>query len=149
VAEGERSKPAPTWLSVLPVVALVVFAALQIALAKTRDLTPWKGGGFGMFSTVDHPGVRYVRVFLENADGSTLFVPPSPHSVQERKRAASYPVESTMRALAESVILRARARGEDVVAARLEYGKRTFDADALTLRPEPIGVYRFGWAERD
>ncbi len=36
----------------LPVV-LIVVALTQISLAHTRDLTPWKGGGFGMFSTVD------------------------------------------------------------------------------------------------
>lgn len=36
----------------LPVV-LIVVALTQITLAHTRDLSPWKGGGFGMFASVD------------------------------------------------------------------------------------------------
>jgi len=36
----------------LPVV-LILVALTQITLAHTRDLTPWKGGGFGMFASVD------------------------------------------------------------------------------------------------
>ncbi len=36
----------------LPVV-LIVVALNQITWAHTRDLTPWKGGGFGMFASVD------------------------------------------------------------------------------------------------
>jgi hypothetical protein len=36
--------------------------------ARFAALTPWKGGGFGMFSTTDAGSTRAVRVFLE-ADG--------------------------------------------------------------------------------
>ena len=36
----------------LPVV-LIVVALNQVVWAHTRDLTPWKGGGFGMFASVD------------------------------------------------------------------------------------------------
>ncbi len=36
----------------MPVV-LVAVALHQVHLAVTRDLTPWKGGGFGMFASVD------------------------------------------------------------------------------------------------
>ncbi len=137
------------WLGVAPVIALIVFALLQITLSFTRDLTPWKGGGFGMFSTVDQPRIRFVRVWIEVRSGESLFVPPSPASRQERLRAASYPVRSTMQALAERVIGRARASGQDVVAARLVYFKREFDAESLALRPLRIDEYRFEWADRD
>jgi hypothetical protein len=36
----------------LPIV-LILVALNQIHWAHTRDLTPWKGGGFGMFASVD------------------------------------------------------------------------------------------------
>ena len=39
---------------------LVAVASTQIALSRTFDLTAWKGGGFGMFSTLDHAGYRVV-----------------------------------------------------------------------------------------
>ena len=39
---------------VVPPVLLLVVAVCQIGLAKAAGLTAWKGGGFGMFSTLDH-----------------------------------------------------------------------------------------------
>jgi hypothetical protein len=42
---------------------LITVASVQIYLAKTHDLTPWKGGGFGMFSTVDDPSARRIRCY--------------------------------------------------------------------------------------
>ena len=43
---------------------LVVVALIEITVAHTTELTPWKGGGFGMFSTVDDPDARWVRCFV-------------------------------------------------------------------------------------
>lgn len=37
---------------IVPVI-LILVAVNQIHWAHTRDLTPWKGGGFGMFASVD------------------------------------------------------------------------------------------------
>lgn len=42
---------------------LIVVACVQIYFAKTHGLTPWKGGGFGMFSTVDDPQARWIRCY--------------------------------------------------------------------------------------
>ena len=44
------------WRSWLPVALLLVVAGVQVALVKTEGLSPWKGGGFGMFSTTDDAG---------------------------------------------------------------------------------------------
>jgi hypothetical protein len=52
----------------LPPVLLVAVAGTQITLSQTRLLVPWKGGGFGMFSSVDREGNRIIRAFLI-ADG--------------------------------------------------------------------------------
>ena len=41
-----------------------------MTLAKTAGLSPWKGGGFGMFSTTDDAGRRYVRVFVTAVERS-------------------------------------------------------------------------------
>lgn len=45
----------------VPVGLLGLVAGAQFFLAQTRDLVPWKGGGFGMFSTVDTLEQRAVR----------------------------------------------------------------------------------------
>lgn len=43
-------------------------ALLQIYNAHYHNLTPWKGGGFGMFSTVDSVSARYVHCYLIDGD---------------------------------------------------------------------------------
>jgi hypothetical protein len=43
---------------------LLAIAGHQIHQARAHNLTPWKGGGFGMFSTVESGGSRIVRTFL-------------------------------------------------------------------------------------
>jgi hypothetical protein len=49
-------------LAFIPVVILLFIGGIQIYLAKTTNLTPWKGGGFGMFSTTDGAANRSLRV---------------------------------------------------------------------------------------
>ncbi|WP_342377170.1 hypothetical protein NVS55_37900 [Myxococcus stipitatus] len=43
---------------------LVLVAAVHLFLVEAKGLSPWKGGGFGMFSTVDSPSARFLRVYL-------------------------------------------------------------------------------------
>ena len=57
-------------------VVLVVIASVQFYLAQTHGLSPWKGGGFGMFSTVDSPGERFLRVYLITDDGEIPVMVP-------------------------------------------------------------------------
>jgi len=47
----------------LPSVLLVVVALHQIFLAETQGLSPWSGGGFGMFSSVDAGSTRHLHAF--------------------------------------------------------------------------------------
>lgn len=75
--------PQPDRLRQLAVPAvLIVVACVQIYFAKTHDLTPWKGGGFGMFSTGDDVQARWIRCYaITNgqetpADSPDQFVRP-------------------------------------------------------------------------
>lgn len=43
---------------------LVLVAVRQIALSQKYSLSPWKGGGFGMFSSLDRAETRLVRCDL-------------------------------------------------------------------------------------
>jgi hypothetical protein len=47
---------------------LVLIACFQIFAAFTNDQSAWKGGGFGMFSTVDSPSARFLKVYLLSGD---------------------------------------------------------------------------------
>ncbi len=53
---------------------LVAIALVQILLAYTRDLPPWKGGGFGMFASIDGLSMREVRCEATTMDGVTIRV---------------------------------------------------------------------------
>ena|SRR5437868_13316676 len=74
-------RPAPKLVArasrILPAGALALFACLQILFAQTRGLTPWKGGGFGMFSTVDSPDARFFRIYLLTPEGKVPITLPS------------------------------------------------------------------------
>ena len=55
-------------LALLGPLLLVMVGVHQLALAAFGELTPWKGGGFGMFATADRPEHRVVRTSLVTAD---------------------------------------------------------------------------------
>ena len=55
-------------LILLTPVLLLVVALTQIVRAYSLDQSPWKGGGFGMFATVDSPGNREIRAYLVSDD---------------------------------------------------------------------------------
>lgn len=53
----------------LPVVILsLLVLGHHFYRVHQHDLSMWKGGGMGMFSTQDAPGTRVVRIRLETAD---------------------------------------------------------------------------------
>jgi hypothetical protein len=69
---------------------LVIVAAAQLYNAHFRNLTPWEGGGFGMFSTVDSMGNRLLRCTLITDRGDfPIEIPPSMHDL--RRQATSIP----------------------------------------------------------
>ncbi|TVR84812.1 MAG: hypothetical protein EA412_00150 [Chitinophagaceae bacterium] len=60
-----KSKPIKEKIYLLiPIVLCMVFAN-QFLLVKTQNLTQWKGGGFGMFSTIDKHSERVIRIYLK------------------------------------------------------------------------------------
>lgn len=48
-------------LALIPIAATLVLGCLQIYLAKTQNLTPWRMGGYGMFSTANDINLRSVQ----------------------------------------------------------------------------------------
>lgn len=68
---------------------LCAVAVMQFVYARFATLSPWKGGGFGMFSTVDSPGARFLRIRLVTDQGEI------PIQVPERWRASEHELRTT------------------------------------------------------
>ena len=108
-----------TWRTALPVGLLLAVAALQLTLARTAGLSPWKGGGFGMFSTTDDAGRRHVRVFVSASERSEeLAIPPSLQDLASR--AAVLPTNAALSRLARGVVARESRYRRPVDTVRIE-----------------------------
>jgi hypothetical protein len=117
------------WRRALPWIAptlLAALASLQIVLAHTADLTPWKGGGYGMFSTYDHSGFRTMRAFALDGDGPRRLSIPA--ALQpDVLRALDLPSSARLERLAGSL-----ARSHTAPRVRVEVWRLEFDG---ALRP--------------
>jgi hypothetical protein len=65
LSSGSREEQLRVLLAVCLVpIILTAVAGYQVYRTRTYATTPWKGGGFGMFSTIDFPPARVHRVYL-------------------------------------------------------------------------------------
>ena len=123
----------PLW-AFLPCAVLVAVAVVQIATALTKDLTPWKGGGFGMFSTADTGMHRQVRAYAVFDDGERLL---SLRGRDLRKRAMlNYPTEERVGAYANWVAVQMERRRPPPRAIRLELWRSAFHPEPPSYRGE-------------
>jgi hypothetical protein len=114
-----------------PAILLIAVAALQIYLAHVRGiLTPAKGGGFGLFSTVDKLETRNLRISVIGATGE------EPIGLDglwgALPRVLSLPTDAALRGIARTILT--RAQGRPVVAVRVEVWKRDFDSASGVAR---------------
>jgi hypothetical protein len=119
LVERQAWGPARAAAIVAPSVLLIVVAAAQMTLARTAGLSPWKGGGFGMFASVDGLPFRWVRVYVSAADRSEeLTIPPSLED--QANRVVAWPRVGAIQELARAVIARERRRNRPVDRVRVE-----------------------------
>jgi hypothetical protein len=126
------------WRAILPAALLVVVAGVQVTLARTAGLSPWKGGGFGMFSTTDDGGRRYVRIFVSAPERSEE-IAVSPSLEDAARRAAVLPRDVELARLARLVVEREGRyrRPVDTVRIetwRIEYSPGTLSATTRLIR---------------
>jgi len=126
------------WRAIVPVALLLGVAGMQITLSRTADLTPWKGGGFGMFSTTDDAGRRHVRVFVSAAARSEE-ITITPSLADAASRAAVLPSDGELSRLAYLVVARERRNRRPVEevrieAWRIEYAPETLAATQRLIR---------------
>lgn len=139
LASREQSLPG-RWklVAALPTVLLAAVALHQIYLVRTADLTPWKGGGFGMFASTDGLPQRTVLVFASAPERSEeLTIPDELKSVAAK--AAALPGDRELERLARGIGQREREAGRplaslDLVVQRTRYSPLTLFATTETLR---------------
>ena len=119
----------------LPPALLVAVALNQIWLSRSTDLTPWCGGGFGMFSTNDGRFTRHLHAWALGPGLRFELYPPDEFA--ERVQAAvALPSEARLRALARDLAPYAESEFEPPDLIRLEvYASRW---DPATLVPSSV-----------
>jgi hypothetical protein len=122
--------PAAAWAVAVPVALLVLVAVAQIILARTAALTPWKGGGFGMFSTNDHAGHRMLRITVTARDRSEE-IEISPSLERAAARAVMLPRQRELTRLARLVAAREARHGRPADDVRIECWRTAYDPATL------------------
>jgi hypothetical protein len=117
------STPTPPLIRYAAPALLVIVALVQITVAHTTELTPWKGGGFGMFSTVDDPDARWIRCFVV-VNGKNIPVATPPYAFHDATVAESMPSSSRLLRLALGL-------------ARVRWVTEAFDRDPKDPCPSP------------
>lgn len=126
----------------LPAALLAAVACWQIGLAHTQPLSPWKGGGFGMFASLDGRPHRYVRIFVNAPQRSEeLAVPPSLEDLAASVEVL--PSDAQLERLARAVVARERRRGRPVDDVRLDVWRAEFASGSLAPRDRLVRGYAF------
>src|SRR5262245_54571930 len=114
----------------IPLALLIAVAIGQIALVRVAALTAWKGGGFGMFSTLDHGAFRRIDIVVDAPDRSeALEIPPSLEV--SAARAAACPTAWLLGKLSEGVAARERRNARPVARVTLTVWATEFDRGTL------------------
>jgi hypothetical protein len=114
----------------LPPALLVAIFAMQVVLVRTSALTPWKGGGFGMFSTLDHGAYRRMSVIVNAPDRSER-VEVAPSIEEEEARAVACPSDRLLRRLAVAVAERERRHERPVSSVAVTVWRVEFERGSL------------------
>jgi hypothetical protein len=121
------------WLWYLPSAILITIACIQIFLVHTEGLSPWWGGGFGMFSTTDAWGTRHIHVFAIRPGIRREIRVPS--SLKDKvKRVLTLPTESNMRSLAIQLSDIPTPDSGPPEAIEIQVWATHFDSDSLQPR---------------
>ncbi len=120
---------AQRWLPILPALLLAAVALHQLHAVRSHDLTPWKGGGFGMFSSTDVGPARRLEVSLLR--GASSLRVQIPEALREQaSRARRLPTPDRLEDLGRAVGAALPDSAGVYSAIRVEFWRIHFD-DAL------------------
>lgn len=133
---------------------LVGVAGIHTYLAEAKNQTPWEGGGFGMFSTVDKRQARFVRCSLMTSqDTARVRLPDHLYRYVERLRAR--PTEARVESLAQYLadatwVAAAPDSTDDSDAPRYRFlpSHGTSDRPRLRVNAVRVEVWRYRFVSR-
>lgn len=129
-------------IAAVPALFLLVVASVQIYLVHSGRLTPWKGGGFGMFSTTDGNMFRSLRVFVSAPNRSEELLLKG--NLEELAvRAQMFPSDGLLRKVAVAVLKDQRKKG--LPAEKIEIDVWNVEFDAGDLRPHSKILRRYSY----
>ena len=124
----------------LPPLLLTAVAVMQVFLTYAAGMTPWKGGGFGMFSTLDHGAHRGVAVVVDAPSRSEEI--EIPRSLEDATaRAAACPIDWFLRRLAQDIVERERRERRPVTRVTLTAWRIEFDPSTLQATEQPMRTF--------
>lgn len=84
-------------IALIAPIFLFLVAVSQIIIAHTSTLNAWNGGGFGMFSTIDSQGSRYIDMSVITPDGQEydLYIHHAPNEIRHYKDFLAFPNDTT------------------------------------------------------
>ena len=124
-------------LAALPALLLAGVALGQIHLVRAEQLSPWQGGGFGMFSTTDTLATRDLRVYVRRGARAQELALPA-ELVDEAERARTLPTERRLEAFGRRAVEVAELHAGPPAGVRgvlVEVWRRRFAAEDLEPRP--------------
>src|SRR5215207_6093346 len=124
----------------VPAALLAAVALVQIVLAVTLQLSAWKGGGFGMFSTLDHGGFRRVDVVVD-APGRSEHVEIAASLQVDAARAVALPVDWLLRNLAAGIAAREQRNDRPVSRVTLSVWRADFERATLRGSERPMRTF--------
>jgi hypothetical protein len=130
-------------LAIIPVFVLLLIAAVQIYLAKNSYLTPWKGGGFGMFSTNDGNMFRSARVFVSAPNRSEELLLKG-DLADLASRVQMFPGDFMLKKLAIEILEDQKKRNLPVDVVEIDVWRVDFDKG--TLFPRASIMRRFSYS---
>lgn len=134
---SERIRALAARAATLPALLLVVVAITQIALTRTLALSPWSGGGFGMFASTDSPARRHLHAWAVRPGLRSELEIPDELAMPVR-RALALPVEARLEPLARALAQLEEELGDPDSAPLDSIVLQVFRVhfDAATLAPD-------------
>jgi hypothetical protein len=131
------------WAAIVPSLCLILVAVVQIYLARVANLAPWKGGGFGMFSTTDRTSDRQMRILITTLERTEeLELVGKLKKLGNRVRA--FPSEYFLKILAETIVQEMQSGGLPVDKVEIEISRIEYRQN--DLKPHYINICRFDYA---
>jgi hypothetical protein len=125
----------------LPVILLLCVALNQLRLVFTQELSPWSGGGFGMFSTTDAATDRHLHAYESTPALRRELALPAEFE-DDIRRALALPSERQLRSLAE--LLREELGVPSTSGLEILVWSNQYAAASLTPHSRLLRHYRAG-----